>query len=126
MRDPSIRRFFRFQNIKETSPATDVNARALGINEQVIGITAGFDGRDRLAVYHGEHAELGGSPKDYENLAMNVVQDHRKIRTPIGQRPFSDLLLRYAVHDRDAMSIGHVDEDLASVRINLEGFGVRL
>ena len=27
-RDPSIRRFFRFQNIKEASPATDVNARA--------------------------------------------------------------------------------------------------
>src|SRR6267378_3764650 len=73
-RDPSIRRFFRFQNIKETSPATDVNARALGINEQVIGIAAGFDGRDRLAVRHGEHTELGGSPKDHEDLAMNVVQ----------------------------------------------------
>src|SRR6266851_4884857 len=111
--DPSIRRFFRFQNIKEASPATDVNARALGINEQVIGIAAGFGGRDRPAVRHGEDAELGTSPKDHEDLATNVVQGHREICTPIGQRPFSDLLLRNAVHDRDAASIGHVDEDLA-------------
>src|SRR5216684_4486321 len=89
-RDPSIRRFFRFQNIKETSPATDVNACALGIDEQVIGIAAGFGGCNRLAVRHGEDAELGRSPKDHEDLATNVVQGHRKIRTPVGQRPFSD------------------------------------
>src|SRR6266849_4744929 len=125
-RDPSIRRFSRFQNIKEASPATDVNARALGINEQVIGIAAGLGGRDRLAVRHGEDAELGRSPKDHEDLATNVVQGHREICTPIGQRPFSDLLLRNAVHNRDAASIGHVDEDLAGIGIDLETFGVRL
>src|SRR5216683_1635461 len=125
-RDPSIRRFSRFQNIKETSPATDVNARALGINEQVIGIAAGLGGRDRLAVRHGEDAELGRSPKDHEDLATHVVQGHRKIRTPVGQRPFSDLLLRNAVHDRDAASIGHIDENLAGIGIDLETFGVRL
>src|SRR6267142_7006721 len=96
-RDPSIRCFFRFQNVKEASPATDVNARALGINEQVVGIAAGLGGRDWLAVCHGEDAELGGSPKNHEHPATSVVQGHRKICAPIGQRPFSDLLLRNAV-----------------------------
>src|SRR5450759_2781755 len=92
-RDPPIRRFFRFQDIKEASPATDVNARALGIDKQVIGIAAGFGGRDPLAVRYGEDAERSRSPKDHEDLAPNVVQGHRKICIPIGQRPFSDLLL---------------------------------
>src|ERR1700688_478767 len=41
-RYPSVRRFFHFQNIEKASPATDVNERALGINEEVIGIPAGF------------------------------------------------------------------------------------
>src|SRR5229473_5541470 len=125
-RDPSISRFSCFQNIKKAIATTHVNAAALGIDEQVIGITAGLGGRDPLAVRYGKDAERGRSPKDHEDLAPNVVQGHRKICTPIGQRPFSDLLLRDPVHDRDAAGTWNVDEDLAGVRVNLEGFGMRL
>src|SRR4051794_12762671 len=45
----------------------------------------------------------------------SVVQGHRKIGTSIGQRPFSDLFLRDAIHDGDAAGSGHVDEDLACI-----------
>src|SRR5258706_15318376 len=103
--------FVRLKNIKKASPATDVNATALGIDEQVIGIAAGLRGRDALTIRHGKDAELGRSPKDHKDLATNVVQSHRKIGALIGQRPFCDLLLRDAVDDGDTMSVGHVDED---------------
>jgi hypothetical protein len=124
--DSSIPPFLLFQNINEASPATDVDACALSVDEQVIGIAAGFGSRDRLAVRHGEDAEVRGSPKDYEDLAANWVQGHRKIGAPIGQRPFSDLLLRDAVDDRDAARVGHIDEDLALIGVDLETFWVGL
>ncbi len=57
---------------------------------------------------------------------MAVIERHRKICAPIRYRPFSDLLLRDAIDDGDNMRIGHVDEDLAGIRVDLEGFGVRL
>src|SRR3981081_63811 len=54
------------------------------------------------------------------------VQRHRKIRTLIAQRPFSNLFLRDAIDDRDGVGIWHVDKDLAGIRIDLEAFGVPL
>jgi hypothetical protein len=122
----SVGRFVRFQNIKKASPATDVNATALGIDEKVIGIAAGLRGRDELTIGHGEDTELGRSPKNHEDLPTNVVQGHRKIGASIGQRPFCDLRLRDSVHDGDAAGIGHFDEDLACIGVDLETFGMCL
>src|SRR5260370_12050229 len=68
-RDPSVHRVFRVQNIEEASPATYINARTFGINEQVIGIAAGFGGRDRLAVRHGKDAKFGRRAKDHQAMA---------------------------------------------------------
>ena len=56
----------------------------------------------------------------------NMVQGHRKIGSPISQRPFSDLFLRDTVDDGDAVRIRHVDEDLACIGVDLETFGMRL
>src|SRR5260370_7491288 len=55
-----------------------------------------------------------------------MVQRHREICAPIGGRPFSDLPLRGPVDDGDAVDIGHVDEDLIAIRIDLEALVMRL
>jgi hypothetical protein len=78
----------------------------------------------RLPSVMGEDAERGGRPKDHEELAPNVVEGHRKICAAIGQRPLFDLLLRDAVHDRDAAGTRHVDEDLGRIGVDLEAFGM--
>jgi hypothetical protein len=55
-----------------------------------------------------------------------MIERHRKICAAIGYRPFSNLLLRDAIDDGDGPSIGHIDKDLACIRVDLEAFGMRL
>src|SRR5262245_6633550 len=58
-----------------TYPSPQLRYRlALLIDEEIVGVTAGIDGRNCAAVAHGEDAKLSGIPKRYKNSFGLFVQ----------------------------------------------------
>jgi len=98
---------------------------ALVIDEDIVGITTGIDGRNGAAVAHGEDAELRGPPKRHEDSLGLFVQSHRKVAVVL-HGPTRRLLARKPVDDRDLASPRHVHEDATGRAGELKTFRMSL
>src|SRR2546425_281222 len=98
MREPAIAVALCIENIHKAFAATDIEAVSLWVEEQIVGITAGFDARDAAAVRLREHAKHPWIAKDDEDPLGLLVEDHREVAF-IACRPRRDLLAGDPIHD---------------------------
>ena len=84
--------------------------RAFGIDEEIVDVAASLDIRDGFAVRHGEHGKFRWIAKGHENSTPIAIDGHRKIAA-LGHGPGCELLSGRALHHRDRMVVGQIDED---------------
>ena len=95
------------------------------IDEEIVSITTGIDGRNGAAVAHGEDAELRGPSKRHEDSLGLFVQSHRKVAVVL-DGPTRRLLARKPVDDRDLAGFRQIHKDTPGRAGELKTFRMSL
>ena len=69
------------KHIDDALATAQIDAAALAIDEHIIGITAGVDLGDDMAILAGERHQARRAAKDDEDLVRLAIDRHRKIRS---------------------------------------------
>src|SRR5262245_2316434 len=102
----------RLEYIQVSVPAADVNAPALRIEEDIVGVATRIDHGNSAAVPQGERAEPSGIAKCHQHSPGSLVQRHRK-EAAVFDDPARGLLAGETVDDRDLARLRDVHEDAA-------------
>jgi hypothetical protein len=103
--------------------AAEIDAVALRVDEQVVGITTRFDSCNGAAIPHGKDAKLSWTPKGHENSSGIFVQSHWKIAV-VADRPTRYLFASGTVDHRDLVRLRDVNEDASQRPSELKTFGM--
>src|SRR5207344_1616631 len=105
--------------------ATNIDAPAFRVDEEVVDVAASLGIRDGFAVDHGEDGKLWRAAEDHENAVSIAIEGHGEIAA-LAQRPVGKLLSGFSIHHDDCMRAGEVDKDAVALRFELEAFGMSL
>src|SRR5262245_13195017 len=113
----------RLEYIQVSVAAAEVNALALRIEEEIVGVAARVDHGNGAAVPQGEHTEPSGIAKCHQHSPGSLVQRHRK-EAAVLDGPARCLLSGEAVDDRDLARLRDVHEDAAVRAGELKALGM--
>src|SRR5262245_54986839 len=111
--------------IQVSVPAADVNALALRIDEEIVGIAARIDHGNGAAVLQGENAEPSGIAQRHKNPPGSLVQRHWN-QAAVVDGPARGLFAGEAIDDRDLARLRDVHEDAAVGAGELKALGMRM
>jgi hypothetical protein len=111
--DPFVSSSSSLKHVNEACSAAHIKTMALWINEHVIGITAGLELSDHLAVVGTEGNDSGRLAEYHENAGFPLIKRHSKVFLASANRPRADLLAGGTIYDPDLAGIRHVHIDLA-------------
>src|SRR5262245_15957555 len=92
--------------------AADINAPPLGVDKEIVCVTARVDGCDGGSIFYRQLSNLRGISRRYQHSSRIFVERHRKIAAALNC-PTRALFAAESIDDRDPMRLRQVHEDAA-------------
>src|SRR5215831_2861104 len=97
-------------DVDDALPTDRVDSFVLGIEEEIVRVTANRQARDSLAVLSVVDEKRRRLPRRNEQSMVGLIEGHGKACLQVTEGPRSDRRSFLSIDDRDLLSAGYVDE----------------
>ena len=114
-----------FETVDGARATDHIDAMALGIDKEVIGIAAGVEIGDGRPVCVRQHQQPRRATEGDQDPVRCAIERHREIRMMALGRKRPDCLPFREIDDLDQPGIGHIDKSPCAAWFDLKAFRMR-